>query len=58
MPEAMSQVGGSQLVGNDPARTLAAYRRIRSGEAGRGGTPPLWDGRAAARIVAILERAL
>jgi UDP-N-acetylglucosamine 2-epimerase (non-hydrolysing) len=52
------EVGGNQLVGSDPERILAAYRRVRSGEAGSGETPPLWDGRAAGRIVEILERAL
>jgi UDP-N-acetylglucosamine 2-epimerase (non-hydrolysing) len=52
------EVGGNQLVGNDPDRILAAYRRVAEGRAGSGTTPPLWDGRAAGRIVSILKRAL
>ena len=52
------EMGGNQIVGNDPGRILAAYRGIVSGEAGSGGTPPLWDGHAARRIVEVLERAL
>jgi UDP-N-acetylglucosamine 2-epimerase (non-hydrolysing) len=50
------EVGTNQLVGGDPARILAAYRRVLSGEAGQGQIPPLWDGKAAQRIVALLTR--
>ena len=52
------EMGGNQIVGNDPGRILAAYRGIVSGEAGSSGTPPLWDGHAVRRIVAVLERTL
>ncbi len=52
------EAGGNQVVGSDPGRILAAYRKIVDGKAGSGETPPLWDGRAAGRIVEILERAL
>ncbi len=52
------EMGGNQIVGNDPARILAAYRAIIHGEVGSGSAPPLWDGRAAHRIVEVLERAL
>ncbi len=52
------EMGGNQIVGNDPRRILAAYRSIIHGEAGSGRTPALWDGRAAHRIVEVLERAL
>ena len=52
------EMGGNQIVGNDPTRILAAYRAIIHGEVGSGRTPPLWDGRAAHRIVEVLERAL
>ncbi len=52
------EAGGNQVVGSDPGRILAAYRKIVDGKAGSGETPPLWDGRAAGRIVEILERVL
>ncbi|MFO1054350.1 MAG: UDP-N-acetylglucosamine 2-epimerase (non-hydrolyzing) [Planctomycetota bacterium] len=50
------EIGTNQLVGNDPERALAAYRRVIEGHAGHGAVPPLWDGHAAERIVAILRR--
>ncbi|MBN2582466.1 MAG: UDP-N-acetylglucosamine 2-epimerase (non-hydrolyzing) [Planctomycetes bacterium] len=43
-------LGSNQLVGTDPARILAAYRRVQDGQV-RCDVPPLWDGRAAERIV-------
>ena len=46
-------VGSNQLVGTDPARILAAYRRVQQGQV-RCDVPPLWDGRAAGRIVELL----
>jgi UDP-N-acetylglucosamine 2-epimerase (non-hydrolysing) len=50
--------GTNQLVGSDPARLLAAARKVLADESPRGRRPPLWDGRAASRIVKIiLERA-
>jgi UDP-N-acetylglucosamine 2-epimerase (non-hydrolysing) len=52
------EAGGNQVVGSDPGRILAAYRKIVDGQTGSGAIPPLWDGRAAGRIVEILERAL
>ena len=52
------EMGGNQIVGNDPDRIRAAYGDVVAGRAGVGRTPPLWDGRAAGRIVEILERAL
>ena len=52
------EAGGNQVVGSDPARILAAYRKIVDGQTGSGAIPPLWDGRAAGRIVEILQRAL
>ena len=36
----------------------AVYRKIVDGQAGSGATPPLWDGRAAGRIVEILTQVL
>ncbi len=52
------EAGGNQIVGSDPGRILAAYQKIVDGQTGSGATPPLWDGRAAGRIVEILERVL
>jgi UDP-N-acetylglucosamine 2-epimerase (non-hydrolysing) len=46
--------GTNTLVGSDPARILAAARQILAGQGKRGRVPPLWDGRAAERIVNIL----
>ena len=46
-------VGSNQLVGTDPERILAAYGRVQAGQV-RCDIPPLWDGRAAERIVGIL----
>ncbi|HEV2492430.1 MAG TPA: UDP-N-acetylglucosamine 2-epimerase (non-hydrolyzing) [Terriglobia bacterium] len=49
--------GTNQLVGSDPARLIAAARKVLAGERQPGTLPPLWDGRAAPRIVEIiLER--
>jgi len=52
------EVGSNRLVGADPARILAAYRDIRDGRFRQAQTPPLWDGRAAGRIVSILAERL
>jgi UDP-N-acetylglucosamine 2-epimerase (non-hydrolysing) len=46
--------GTNQLVGLDPARVLAAAHKVLSGDYPKGRRPPLWDGRAAERIVEIL----
>lgn len=50
------ELGTNRLVGRDPARILAAYRAVRSAPRRPGQAPPLWDGRAAERIVAVLCR--
>ncbi|MGA2484327.1 MAG: UDP-N-acetylglucosamine 2-epimerase (non-hydrolyzing) [Candidatus Acidiferrales bacterium] len=50
--------GTNQLVGTDPAKIVAAVRGILAGQAKPGRIPPLWDGRAAERIVEILLREL
>ena len=52
------EMGGNQLVGRDPERILKAYRKVASGDVPRPQVPPLWDGKAAGRIVEILSRAL
>jgi UDP-N-acetylglucosamine 2-epimerase (non-hydrolysing) len=48
------EVGSNQIVGTDTDRILSAYKKVVSGEWRRPGIPPLWDGRAAERIVRIL----
>jgi len=52
------EVGSNRIVGTAPERILAAYREIRDGRGPRCEVPPLWDGHAAERIVAILAREL
>lgn len=46
--------GTNQLVGTDPDRILTAFQKIISGELPAPVTPPLWDGKAADRIVYVL----
>jgi UDP-N-acetylglucosamine 2-epimerase (non-hydrolysing) len=46
-------MGTNRLVGTDPARIIEGWTEVRRGVAQRG-IPPLWDGYAARRIVAIL----
>src|SRR5216683_5771581 len=48
--------GTNRIVGGDPARIVAAVRDILAGRTNGGRVPPLWDGRAAKRIVEILLR--
>ncbi len=50
--------GTNILVGSNPARIVAEARRALGGGGKRGRIPPLWDGRAAARIAVILLRDL
>jgi UDP-N-acetylglucosamine 2-epimerase (non-hydrolysing) len=52
------ELGTNQLVGRDPARILAAYRKVLDGGGPTGRLPPGWDGCAAGRIVDVIERAL
>jgi UDP-N-acetylglucosamine 2-epimerase (non-hydrolysing) len=49
-------LGTNVLVGRDRRRVQAALRDIFDGRAGRGQRPPLWDGRAAERIVDVWRR--
>jgi UDP-N-acetylglucosamine 2-epimerase (non-hydrolysing) len=51
-------VGTNRLVGQQPERILAAYREVMSGRGSSGRTPPLWDGGASARIVAVLRESI
>ena len=49
-----AEIGSNRIVGTNPARIIEAYRHAVNGEWREPGTPPLWDGRAAQRIVDIL----
>jgi UDP-N-acetylglucosamine 2-epimerase (non-hydrolysing) len=51
-------VGSNRIVGTDTSRILESYRAVMSTHVSRCGTPPLWDGRAAERIVEIMQREL
>ena len=49
--------GTNRLIGSDPSRVIVALDEELRGETGQPARiPPLWDGRAAERIVEILER--
>lgn len=48
------EIGSNQVVGSDPQKILAAYRNVASGKWREPQIPPLWDGKAAQRIVKIL----
>ena len=52
------EMGSNRVVGHDPERIVAAYRQIVDEGVGAPKTPPLWDGRAAERIVEVLVEAL
>lgn len=56
-PITVSQ-GTNTLVGMDPARIVSEARAILSGRAKVGRRPPLWDGKAAVRIIEHLDRLL
>lgn len=49
--------GTNQLVGTDPAKIVAAYKRCRATPLTNPPTPDKWDGKAAERIAAILASA-
>jgi UDP-N-acetylglucosamine 2-epimerase (non-hydrolysing) len=50
--------GSNQVVGVDPERILTAARAVLGQPGRKFPRPPLWDGKAASRIVAILEEQL
>jgi UDP-N-acetylglucosamine 2-epimerase (non-hydrolysing) len=52
------EIGTNRVVGQDPERIVAGYREVMEGGRGGGRIPPLWDGRAAERIVGVLLGAL
>ncbi len=49
-----TKLGTNQVVGTNPATIIQAYRRAVNGDWRKPVIPPLWDGRAAKRIVRIL----
>jgi UDP-N-acetylglucosamine 2-epimerase (non-hydrolysing) len=56
-PETVT-VGTNELIGTDPAKLGPALARLMAGEWKKGAVPEKWDGRAAERIVAELQRLL
>jgi UDP-N-acetylglucosamine 2-epimerase (non-hydrolysing) len=52
------ECGSNQLVGTNPANILRAFRSVMDGSARTPQTPPLWDGKAANRIVNVLQSTL
>jgi UDP-N-acetylglucosamine 2-epimerase (non-hydrolysing) len=50
--------GTNRIVGQEPEKIVAAWRDIVAGPPPTAKVPPLWDGRAAERIVRILGEAL
>jgi UDP-N-acetylglucosamine 2-epimerase (non-hydrolysing) len=50
------EVGTNILIGSDPKRIVREARKILKGGGKKGRIPPLWDGKAAIRIVKVLER--
>ncbi len=53
-----AKIGSNQIVGTDPQKILAAYRNATSGNWREPQIPPLWDGKAAKRIVDIIVKSI
>ena len=53
-----AEIGSNRVVGTRTEAIVSAYRDIRQGQARPCGTPPLWDGQAAGRIVKVLREKL
>lgn len=56
-PETIT-MGTNELIGTDPSKLPPALARLLAGQWKKGSIPPKWDGKAAERIVACLERVL
>ncbi|MEK6784296.1 MAG: UDP-N-acetylglucosamine 2-epimerase (non-hydrolyzing) [Nitrospirota bacterium] len=56
-PETIT-IGTNELIGTDPSKLPPALGRLMAGQWKKGAIPPLWDGKAAERIVEQLERLL
>lgn len=54
-PETIT-IGTNELIGTDPSKLAPALARLMAGQWRKGAIPPLWDGKAAERIVEHLER--
>ena len=52
------EMGTNELVGTDPDAVRPALRRVLDGRWKTGRIPEKWDGRAAERIVSVLEDVL
>ena len=52
------ECGANRIVGTNPEVILQPYRAIMSGDTREPRVPPLWDGKAAERIVSILAHEL
>ncbi len=53
-----AEIGSNQIVGTDPKRILAAYEKTKNGHWREPQIPPLWDGKAAERIVRIMKETI
>ena len=51
-------IGTNELIGTNPDNLASALARLLDGRWKQGSTPEKWDGHAAERIVAELERLL
>jgi UDP-N-acetylglucosamine 2-epimerase (non-hydrolysing) len=51
-----AEIGSNQVAGTKTEAILAAYRNVMDGKWREPKIPPLWDGRAAERIVAVLKK--
>jgi UDP-N-acetylglucosamine 2-epimerase (non-hydrolysing) len=47
-------IGTNELIGTNPQNLIPALKKLFSGQWKKGGTPELWDGRTAERIVNII----
>lgn len=56
-PETIT-IGTNELIGTDPSNLAPALSRLMVGQWKKGAVPPLWDGKAAERIVEQLGRLL
>ena len=48
-------IGTNELIGTNPDAVAPALKKLFAGEWKKGAIPPLWDGRAAERIISILS---
>ena len=52
------EMGGNRLVGSDTEAILSGYEDVKAGRVSQKGTPEMWDGSAAERIVTIMVEQL